>query len=304
MKAKTINKILTAKFEKWKDSIKDKAVQDLVAKNTIITGGAIVSLLQQENVNDYDMYFRNKETALAVAQYYCDVYQKAHPDWHLKAVDAGDRVTISVNNSKNHSVAGNPEQEPSVEESMASFAEADEVPRTAIDKKAGGEDEESSDASKRYQPVFLSSNAITLTTKVQLIIRFYGEPDEIHKNFDYVHVLSYWDSGSGALHLNPKSLECILAKELVYQGSLYPICSIIRMRKFLARGWTINAGQIVKMAYQISYLNLEDVNVLKDQLVGVDSLYFAKFISDMKKYIKEGGTVDQNYVVSLLDKIF
>jgi hypothetical protein len=139
---------------------------------------------------------------------------------------------------------------------------------------------------------------------VQLIIRFFGEPDEIHKNFDYQHVLSYWDSGDKSLHLNQKALECILAKELVYQGSLYPICSIIRMRKFIARGWTINAGQIVKMAFQISKLNLEDINVLRDQLVGVDSLYFHDFISKMKKFQDGGGVVDQTYVTTLIDKIF
>ena len=48
----------------------------------------------------------------------------------------------------------------------------------------------------------------------------------------------------------------LLARQLVYQGSKYPICSMIRTRKFLQRGWHINAGQYLKMAFQVSELDL------------------------------------------------
>jgi hypothetical protein len=56
--------------------------------------------------------------------------------------------------------------------------------------------------------------------------------------------------------LRAEALESILTKELRYVGSRYPLCSVIRTRKFLARGWTINAGQYVKMCFQISQLDL------------------------------------------------
>jgi hypothetical protein len=76
MKAKTIKAILTKKHNSFVESISDKKVRDLVKKNSIITGGSIVSMLQNEDVNDYDYYFTNKETVLAVANYYVGQFNK------------------------------------------------------------------------------------------------------------------------------------------------------------------------------------------------------------------------------------
>jgi len=105
---------------------------------------------------------------------------------------------------------------------------------------------------KKYKPIFLSTNAITLSGKIQIIIRFFGEPEEIHKNYDYVHCTNYWTSWNNELVTTVKALEAILAKELVYVGSKYPLCSIFRMKKFITRGWTINTGQILKMVMQLN----------------------------------------------------
>ena len=80
LKIKTITKALGAKFDRWVDTIEDKVVQDLVEKNTIITGGCITSMLLDEEVNDYDIYFSNKETVVAVAEYYTKLYKKENKD--------------------------------------------------------------------------------------------------------------------------------------------------------------------------------------------------------------------------------
>ncbi|MCW3062424.1 MAG: hypothetical protein JWQ02_4245, partial [Capsulimonas sp.] len=79
MKTKTINIVLCRKFDAWLASIEDEAVRDLAARNTIITGGCIASMLLKEPVNDYDLYFRNSETALAVATYYVSQFLKNPP---------------------------------------------------------------------------------------------------------------------------------------------------------------------------------------------------------------------------------
>ena len=70
MKKKTIEKVLSSKFDSFTKSIKDESVRKLVEKNTIITGGCIASMLLGEKVNDYDLYFRDFETVKAVANYY------------------------------------------------------------------------------------------------------------------------------------------------------------------------------------------------------------------------------------------
>lgn len=303
MKSKTINTILCKKFDDFVKSITDPVVKELVEKNTIITGGSIVSLLLGDKVNDYDMYFRDEATCLAVAKYYAGVYMKANPSWGVEALSKEGRVTFSICKSKNVSVAGEApkseeEQEAEYAESMQAIEDADETPAEVVEETSG---EKARGA--KYQPVFLSSNAISLSDKVQLVIRFYGEPDQVHENYDFVHCTSYWTSWERKLTLRPEAMEAILSRELKYVGSKYPICSIIRTRKFLGRGWTINAGQYVKMAWQINALNLSDIEVLKDQLVGVDSTYFIMMITELKKAApdqKVGGT----YLMTLIDKLF
>ena len=70
MKSKTIKRYLSENFNYFVDSITDEDVRKLVRKNSIITGGSIVSLLLNEKVNDYDIYFTNKETTKKVAEYF------------------------------------------------------------------------------------------------------------------------------------------------------------------------------------------------------------------------------------------
>lgn len=305
MKSKTINSILTKKLAAFAESITDPAVKAIVEQNTIFTGGCIVSLLTNVNVNDYDLYFRTKEAALAVGSYYCKKYKELHPDsgYDLRAELKDDRVSILAY-GKNHSVAGEaPESEVEPGADAEGIVEsADEVPASALE-------ESEKDAGPKYRPLFLSSNAITLSNKVQLVVRFSGEPDQIHENYDFVHCTSYWTSWDKKLVLRAEALEAILTKELRYVGSKYPICSIIRTRKFLARGWTINAGQYIKMCWQVAALDLENLEVLKDQLVGVDSAYFFALLSQLKAKQKEVSDSGQafnlgDYLITLIDKIF
>lgn len=331
MKAKTINAILCKKFDAFMASITDEPTRKLVGENTIITGGCIVSLLQNENVNDYDLYFRNGETALAVAKYYCTLFSTLPAgagytiDCELKTVndETGEqRVTISVNKSKNVTTAGQaPEDNDMAKaeelaglrmgagpEAISAMVEATD--NLAAAKLEGGKEPKDTG---NYLPLFLSSNAITLSTKVQLVTRFFGDPEAIHDNYDFIHCTSYWTSWDRKVVLPAEALESILTKELRYMGSKYPICSIIRTRKFLARGWTINAGQYVKMAWQVNGLDLTNIEVLKDQLVGVDSTYFYMLIGALQKDMdaKEKAqpndfvpTVDGSYLMTLIDKIF
>jgi hypothetical protein len=70
MKAKTIKQIIRAKIDAWLASIEDEAVRSAAAKGTIVTGGAIASMLLNEKVNDFDLYFKDRATTLAVADYY------------------------------------------------------------------------------------------------------------------------------------------------------------------------------------------------------------------------------------------
>lgn len=312
MKTKTIKSVLRKKVDEWIASIEDASLQKLVKENTIVTGGAIASMLLGEKVNDYDIYFRTRECVIKVAEYYVALFKPKLKEGKIKTtlslLTDDDRIRIVIKSAgiasedgteKNYGYfEGMPEQEAGgyVGEVMQDpgdieerFEETKELAREVQDKP-------------KYRPVFLSTNAITLAGKIQIVLRFYGEPEEIHKNYDYAHCTNYWTADNGELTLNMPALECLLAKELRYAGSLYPVASVIRMRKFIKRGWTINAGQILKMSLQISELDLLDPAVLEDQLTGVDVAYFMQLIEVVKDV--DPKKLDYAYIVEIVDRMF
>lgn len=59
MQAKNIKVHIKNKINDWANSIADNdEVKNAILKNVIVTGGAIVSLLQGDEPNDYDCYFK------------------------------------------------------------------------------------------------------------------------------------------------------------------------------------------------------------------------------------------------------
>ena len=80
MNSKNIKKHLKNKVNDWISSIDDEQIQNILKGNVIVTGGAIVSLLTGEDVNDYDVYLRTKEACLAVAEYYVGKWNESHKD--------------------------------------------------------------------------------------------------------------------------------------------------------------------------------------------------------------------------------
>lgn len=290
MKGKTIKAILSKKFTQFAASIEDEAVRKLVERNTIVTGGCIASMLLGEKVNDFDLYFRDKATAVAVGEYYIGKFVAAtgHP---MKLDAEGDRVRIVTEAGHRGETAGD----------VATLQDTGAI-EDAYEELIDAAQEVESEGPAIYRPIFMSTNAITLSDRVQLVLRFYGEPDAIHENYDYVHCTNYWTPWDGKLVLRQDALESLLARELRYVGSKYPLCSIIRLRKFIRRGWTINAGQILKAIMQVSELDLTNPAVLEDQLTGVDSAYFCEVMRNVRE--KDPEKVNAAYLVEIIDRMF
>lgn len=317
-KKATIAKILNNKISSWIASVKDEELRKLLERDTIVTGGAIASLLQGETPNDYDIYFRTFETTLAVSHYYVDLFNTT--EGALKSAVKNYNPEVLVEDRKN--CKGISERrvlisipsagiasETSNEATYSYFENKEEEAATefvdaltkSLDPAVKVVEEISKIPRGEYRPVFFSDNAISLSNKIQLVIRFYGNAEEIHKNYDYVHTTNYYMQCDRSVTLNPAALESILAKNLVYQGSLYPIASIFRLRKFLARGWRISAGQQLKILWQISELDLNNMEVLMDQLIGVDTAYMRQLIAALKNsHVRP----DATYVAKIIDEIF
>ena len=99
MKAKTIKMVLREKVDEWIKTITDKELQKEVYDNCIITGGAIASMLLQEDVNDYDVYFTNKDTAKKVAEYYVNLFLK-NPPSVFKNDDKSVPITVEEHDDR------------------------------------------------------------------------------------------------------------------------------------------------------------------------------------------------------------
>ena len=306
MKTKTIRRVLMNKINEWSTSIEDEEVAALVRKNTIVTGGSIASMLLREDVNDYDVYFKNKKTVLAVMKYYRDKYKipmeildadhLGKKDWegsYLSGYMEDNTPEEALHWSNAYGIAcRNLQDTPgrvrfwSVNDSWLN-KDDDEV-------KAGG-----------YVPVFISPNAISLTDDLQIVLRFYGSAEEVHKNYDFVHALNWYDHKERKVHLVPEAMECLLTKELRYQGSLYPLTSIIRTKKFIKRGFTCSAGEYLKMCYQVSQLDLSNPRVLAEQLIGVDIAYFNTLLKALEgKFKDDEFNLTYAYLNELITRIF
>jgi len=300
LKAKTIKSILSRKHNEFINSIDCLVVKDLVKKNSIITGGCIVSMLLNEKVNDFDYYFTDKETTLKVAEYYVKKFNERTGRETEVREDENGRIKVFIESA---GVAHADEWVWPDETEEQSTTEIDDGGNE--DKKLDEIKEETANKEK-YYPVFLSANAISLSGRIQIITRFYGTAEEIHSNYDFTHCTCYWTSDDNELVLPQAALEAILTKELIYSGSKYPLCSIMRSKKFIKRGWHINAGQYLKMALQLNQLDLLDINVLEDQLTGVDSFYFMQVISYLKERMEKDKEfkLDNTYLFEIINRIF
>lgn len=313
MLEKSIKKAVQSKFNRWVKSLPED-LQTVVQNGTVITGGCFPSMIMNEEPNDYDIYFKDYETAKKVAQHYASEWNanrdKAGLDGRKVSVvtDEAGRINMYIGSA---GVAGkSKENEESDEDGKPAEVESEE---------------------EKYKPVFITSNAISLSDKIQLIVRFYGEPEKIHETFDFVHTKAYWKSWETKIDVTSNELiptnykpslvipkdvyEAVINKALIYTGSLYPVCSLFRIRKFIKRGWNINAGQIVKIAFQISKLNLSDIPTLKDQLIGVDSTYFNMMIDKLNKFQEKSKEINEqfpeldvrdfgDYLSELIDEVF
>lgn len=306
MQTKTIAKICRKKIDDWAKTVKTEEVAEIIRTKTLITGGALVSLLSGEEVNDFDVYFRDKNSALRVAQYYVEEFKGKNAKWInekvslFEAQERDDRIVIVI---KSAGVAA------AIDESKVtdSPTEYQYFEGTRGDQAEDYLQSLISHAAKKdnnYVPIFISDNAITLSNKIQIVIRFSGEPEEIHKNYDFIHCTNVYSSWNNEVTLTLEAMESIRTKNLVYVGSLYPICSLLRIRKFIARGWKINAGQVLKIIWQIKALDLDNYNVLREQLIGVDTAYFSEMLAILKSDVDGGKSIDQTYIANLIDIVF
>ena len=191
MNSKNIAKSLKAKLDDWCKNIDNEGIVKIIKENAIITGGALVSLLNGEKPNDYDVYFKDKESVLKIAKYYAEKWNKAHEDKNIVQItDKEGRVqcfiqsagAVMEDDEDGISDSSEPETEPFTEET----------------------EEEQKQEIPKYRPRYFSTNAISLSNDIQIVIRFYGDVDRIHENYDFVHCTCSYDYKNDKVNLPAK----------------------------------------------------------------------------------------------------
>jgi hypothetical protein len=295
MQIKSIKKTIASKMDEWINSITDEVLRKELKNNVLVSGGSITSMFLNEPINDFDVYLKDKNVLFKLVEYYCkpfnieildgnkrDEYlEELAEAYHLKTAEEADEILynkrrISLSNLKEGQVKLNVYQ--------------------------GAKVNQEAKKDLKYIPKFFSPNAISLSDQIQIVCRFHGDDTAIHKTFDFIHATKKFTYELGVV-TNKEALESILCKQLKYQGSLYPLTSIIRMKKFIKRGWGINAGEILKIMFQISELDLTNPDVLEEQLIGVDVAYFGALI-EILRGLPPTFKMTSAYLNCLIDKVF
>jgi hypothetical protein len=275
-KKKTIEQTIKNKVEHWIASITDEKLQERVKDHYILTGGAIASMLLGDLPNDYDVYLDDADVAADLCKYYIEQLTG-------KPVKSGEDNELGV----------------SVQISEKRDRVKVRIPSAGVLNRENEIDE--TENTGKYKVLMITANAITLSHSIQIVLRFVGNAEEIHKNYDFVHATNYYTTKTG-LVLHQAALESLMSRELKYVGSLYPVCSVFRIKKFINRGWTITAGETLKILFDVSNLDLKNIDVLEDQLTGVDTSYFTHMIALMRA--KESTQFDRTYLFDLINQVF
>ncbi len=306
MQIKTIEKNIKLKLEEWLKTIPDDTLRKSVKENLLVSGGSITSMLLNEQVNDYDIYLMDINVTKSLADFYTKsissiiILDGRVRDVLIEKYNDEYAIQNSLSNSKSAI-----EQNNSYAISLRNLKE-DQIKLYFEGAKGGLKiNEEAKEGELNYTPLYFSPNAISLSNNLQIVLRFWGTAEQIHKTFDYIHATNYFTFKEGLVR-NLPAIESILTKQLKYQGSHYPLTSIIRAKKFIKRGFNINAGELLKIMFQISELDLTNPDILEEQLIGVDVAYFDLIISALRNKFDSDKNFKLSavYFNSLIDKIF
>lgn len=127
--------------------------------------------------------------------------------------------------------------------------------------------------------MFVSENAeswLVNSTRVQLINyeKFLGSPEQIWHYFDFTVCMGAYSFKEDMFIFHDDFLAHNAQRRIVFNFTTeYPICSLIRVMKYVRYGYKINSLELVKVALAINALELSDYKAIKRQLMGIDTLF-------------------------------
>lgn len=265
--------VIDRNIKAWAKSIRDCTLQDRVLEafkigDLYVTGGSVLSAITGSKLNDFDVYCSDPELVRDIVKYF-------NTDAEMVSViprgsEYAEEGLLFVEG---------------IDPDMEGFIDLDSQVATSTGSKK--------DCALAYR----SSSAYSFNNGVQLITRFVGSPEQIHKFFDFTICKGVYFAGE--FYIKPEHLQHVAERQLVYDGSMYPLATLFRIPKYLNRGYRIRHLTQVKIAVQLSELNLGNPKVLRDQLNGVDQVYTKHLLEAFEKL----SDLSTSFICSLIDEM-
>jgi hypothetical protein len=120
---------------------------------------------------------------------------------------------------------------------------------------------------------------------IQLICALFGQPEDILAQYDFTVCMGAWIPGSQTFVLADMFLKHCAQRRLCYNANgYYPISTLWRTMKFVNRGYKLPGVEAIKLALAIHHLDLSTHAKLKQQLMGIDTLFLKEFTDALTEH--------------------
>ena len=158
---------------------------------------------------------------------------------------------------------------------------------------------------RKAEIVVQTDNAITLRWhghKWQLIRCVFGTAAEIFNSFDFSICMGAYSLTHNVWTLHKDFLVHNAEKRLVFHnGTRYPLCSLIRTRKYASRGYTLTGVGYIEIALCVHALRINTYADLKFHLQGIDTAFLKPLTDEL---MKQGEThYDYDKCLHLMDNV-
>lgn len=119
---------------------------------------------------------------------------------------------------------------------------------------------------------------------------FYAECSDIFKSFDFTLNMGAYDFAKEEFVLHESFMHDNASRRIVFNpDTTYPIISMLRVNKYIERGYSISKKEMFKVALAVNNLKIGTWEQLEDQLSGFYGVDVSKIFDKAKEFSLEAG---------------
>ena len=124
--------------------------------------------------------------------------------------------------------------------------------------------------SKSNRSLLLKKNKLDKVLPINVIImKYFNNLGEVMNLFDYECCKAGFDFSNDSFEYSLDFWESLQTKNLTYTGSLYPIGALMRLNKYISRGYTADYVSVLKLYRDLRNVDTTDPSVLEQQIGGM-----------------------------------